>query len=26
VIRYQHIGPIEESDVPAILAKLEQAR
>lgn len=26
VIRYQHIGPIEEADVPAILAKLEQAR
>lgn len=26
VIRYQHIGPIERSDVPAILAKLEQAR
>jgi len=26
VIRYQHIGPIEASEVPAILAKLEQAR
>jgi cytochrome c biogenesis protein CcmG/thiol:disulfide interchange protein DsbE len=26
VIRYQHIGPIEASDVPAILRKLEQAR
>ena len=26
VIRYQHIGPIEASDVPMILAKLEQAR
>lgn len=26
VIRYQHIGPIEQSDVPMILAKLEQAR
>lgn len=26
VIRYQHIGPIEASDVPAILSKLEQAR
>jgi cytochrome c biogenesis protein CcmG/thiol:disulfide interchange protein DsbE len=26
VIRYQHIGPIERSDVPMILAKLEQAR
>jgi cytochrome c biogenesis protein CcmG/thiol:disulfide interchange protein DsbE len=26
VIRYQHIGPIEAADVPAILAKLEQAR
>jgi cytochrome c biogenesis protein CcmG/thiol:disulfide interchange protein DsbE len=26
VIRYQHIGPIEPSDVPMILAKFEQAR
>jgi cytochrome c biogenesis protein CcmG/thiol:disulfide interchange protein DsbE len=26
VIRYQHIGAIEHSDVPMILAKLEQAR
>ena len=26
VIRYQQIGPIERSDVPMILAKLEQAR
>ena len=26
VIRYQHIGPIEASNVPMILAKLEQAR
>jgi cytochrome c biogenesis protein CcmG/thiol:disulfide interchange protein DsbE len=26
VIRYQHIGPIEASDVPMILARLEQAR
>lgn len=26
VIRYQHIGPIEGSDVPMILRKLEQAR
>jgi cytochrome c biogenesis protein CcmG/thiol:disulfide interchange protein DsbE len=26
VIRYQHIGPIETSDVPAILGKLEAAR
>lgn len=26
VIRYQQIGPIEASDVPTILAKLEQAR
>ena len=26
VIRYQHIGPIERSDIPLILAKLEQAR
>lgn len=26
VIRYQHIGPIEASDVPMILSKLEQAR
>ncbi len=26
VIRYQHIGPIEASDVPAILARLEAAR
>ena len=26
VIRYQHIGPIERSDVPLILTKLEQAR
>jgi cytochrome c biogenesis protein CcmG/thiol:disulfide interchange protein DsbE len=26
VIRYQHIGPIEHSDVGLILAKLEQAR
>lgn len=25
-IRYQKIGPIEQSDVPMILAKLEQAR
>ena len=25
VIRYQHIGPIEASDVSTILAKLEQA-
>ncbi|HEY7006164.1 MAG TPA: DsbE family thiol:disulfide interchange protein [Sphingomicrobium sp.] len=26
VIRYQHIGPIETSDVATILSKLEQAR
>jgi len=26
VIRYQHIGPIEASDVPMILDKLKQAR
>jgi cytochrome c biogenesis protein CcmG/thiol:disulfide interchange protein DsbE len=26
VIRYQHIGPIETSDVPMIMAKMEQAR
>lgn len=26
IIRYQQIGPIEQSDVPMILAKLEQAR
>jgi cytochrome c biogenesis protein CcmG/thiol:disulfide interchange protein DsbE len=26
VIRYQHIGAIEPSDVPVILARLEQAR
>jgi cytochrome c biogenesis protein CcmG/thiol:disulfide interchange protein DsbE len=26
VIRYQHIGPVETTDVPMILAKLEQAR
>nr|NUR36945.1 DsbE family thiol:disulfide interchange protein [Sphingomonas sp.] len=26
IIRYQHIGAIEASDVPMILAKLEQAR
>lgn len=26
VIRYQHIGAIEQSDVPAILARLEQPR
>ena len=26
VIRYQHIGPIERSDMPLILSKLEQAR
>jgi cytochrome c biogenesis protein CcmG, thiol:disulfide interchange protein DsbE len=26
IIRDQHIGPIEQSDVPAILSKLEQAR
>jgi len=26
IIRYQHIGPIEQSDVPMILGKLEQAR
>ena len=26
VVRYQHIGPIEQSDVAMILAKLEQSR
>ena len=26
VIRYQHVGPIEASDLPMILSKLEQAR
>ena len=26
IIRYQHIGPIEASDVPMILKKLDQAR
>lgn len=26
IIRYQHIGPVEASDVPLILQKLEQAR
>ena len=26
IIRYQHIGPVEASDVPMILRKLEQAK
>jgi cytochrome c biogenesis protein CcmG/thiol:disulfide interchange protein DsbE len=26
VIRYQHIGPIEQRDIPAIMARLESAR
>jgi cytochrome c biogenesis protein CcmG/thiol:disulfide interchange protein DsbE len=26
IIRYQHIGPIEASDVPLILSKVEQAK
>ena len=26
IVRYQHIGPIEASDVPMILTRLEQAR
>ena len=26
IVRYQHIGPIEASDIPMIMAKLEQAR
>ena len=26
IVRYQHIGPIEASEVPMILSKLEQAR
>ena len=26
IIRYQHIGPIEPSDVPVILAEIEKAR
>ena len=26
IIRYQHIGPIEASDVPTIMQKLEQAK
>jgi cytochrome c biogenesis protein CcmG/thiol:disulfide interchange protein DsbE len=26
IIRYQHIGPIDRSDIPMILSKLEQAR
>jgi cytochrome c biogenesis protein CcmG, thiol:disulfide interchange protein DsbE len=26
VVRYQHIGPIEASDLPMILSRLEQAR
>jgi cytochrome c biogenesis protein CcmG/thiol:disulfide interchange protein DsbE len=26
IVRYQHIGPIEASDVPMILSRLEQAR
>jgi cytochrome c biogenesis protein CcmG/thiol:disulfide interchange protein DsbE len=26
IIRYQHIGPIEATDVPMVLSKLEQAR
>lgn len=26
VIRYQHIGPIEASDIPTMMSKLEQAR
>jgi cytochrome c biogenesis protein CcmG/thiol:disulfide interchange protein DsbE len=26
IIRYQHIGPIEASDIPMILEKLEKAR
>ena len=26
IVRYQQIGPIEQADVPMILAKLEQAR
>jgi cytochrome c biogenesis protein CcmG/thiol:disulfide interchange protein DsbE len=26
IVRYQHIGPIERSDVPMILQKLEEAR
>ena len=26
IIRYQHIGPIENSDVPTIMARLEEAK
>ncbi|MFL6727249.1 MAG: DsbE family thiol:disulfide interchange protein [Sphingomicrobium sp.] len=26
IIRYQHIGPIEQADVPTVMATLEQAR
>ncbi|MFL6755469.1 MAG: redoxin family protein [Sphingomicrobium sp.] len=26
IVRYQHIGPIEQSDIPMIMSKLEQAR
>jgi cytochrome c biogenesis protein CcmG/thiol:disulfide interchange protein DsbE len=26
VIRYQHVGPIEASDIPTMMSKLEQAR
>lgn len=26
IVRYQHIGPIEQSEIPAILAKLEAAK
>lgn len=26
IIRYQHIGPVEEADVPTILSELEKAR
>lgn len=26
IVRYQHIGPIEQSDMPMIMSRLEQAR
>jgi cytochrome c biogenesis protein CcmG/thiol:disulfide interchange protein DsbE len=26
IIRYQHIGPIDASDIPMILTKLDQAK
>ena len=26
IIRWQHVGPIEMADIPAVLAELEKAR